>query len=95
MKNTIKIMFPSLAEEPEWLRDASRQTGWKICLEYQVPVGQDPWPWQHRLIWRVMMWAHNHVERLWHWLYYSARRFREPAVRTETRYHEIIDTGKP
>jgi hypothetical protein len=85
MDNRIRMIFPPLAEG---------QIGWKLFSEYQVPTGRDPWPWHHRLIWRVMMRAHDQVECLWHWLYDASRRFREPAMQYETRYREIYDMEK-
>jgi len=76
----MKVTMPSLVEG---------QTHWKLYSPYEVPIGRDPWPWHHRIIWRVLMWFHNHAEDSWHWLWRISQRFAEPRMRTKTRYHEM------
>jgi hypothetical protein len=80
MNNQIKITLPPMAEG---------QTDWKLYTEYQSPIGRDPWPWHHRVIWQVLMWFHARAERTWHWLWDIAQPFQQPPMKYETKYHEI------
>lgn len=80
MSNKIKITLPPMVEG---------QTGWQLWRSYEVPIGRDPWPWHHRIAWRIIMWTHNQAESFWHWCFDSSRRFEEPRMRYETRYREI------
>ncbi len=80
MNNQIKITLPEMAPD---------QTDWKLYREYQNPIGRDPWPWHHRLIWRVLMHFHDRAERLWHWIWNIAQPFAEPRMRYKPEYLEI------
>lgn len=76
----LKLVLPPMVEG---------QTGWGVYVPYEVAIGRSHWPLSHRVMWRAMMWAHDRVEALWHWLWDAAQRFREPPPKTETRYIEI------
>ncbi len=80
MKNEIKITLPPMTEG---------QDDWKLYTEYRSPIGRDPWAWYNRIIWRLLMWAHDRAENLWHWLWRIAQRFKEPPMKYETLYHEM------
>jgi len=80
MNNQIKVTLPAMTEG---------QTDWKMYTEYPSPIGRDPWPWHHQIVWQVLMRLHDRAEKLWHWVWDIAQPFKQPPMRYETRYHEI------
>lgn len=79
LRNDLKITLPPMAEG---------QTDWNLYSAYQSPVGRNPWPWHHRIVYRALMylwWKWDVMWRLWEF----AQRFREPPMKYETKYHEI------
>lgn len=69
----MKISFPAMAED---------QSGWALWIGGGSSVTYTPRRWYRRLIYRVLMYAHDRTEDLWHWLYRVSRRF-EPERKME------------
>ena len=73
MNDNLKITFPPIPEDAD---------GWNLFVGGGPNVTHTPRHWYHRAIYRVLMYAHDRAEDLWHWLYRISRRF-EPERKME------------
>lgn len=85
MSEKIKITFPEPIEG---------QTGWQIY--HSIPVAVDTPDTRSiadKLAYRFLMWLHDKAESVWHWAYYTSRRFEKPqnfgTVHVPVSYHEV------